>query len=102
MSNFTAADVKKLREFTGAGMMDCKKALNETDGDFDEAVELLRGEGRRQQRRAGRPRRHRRPRRARARRPGRVRERDRLRRQEPRLRRGRAADRGRRLRGRRR
>ncbi len=38
----TAADVKKLRELTGAGMMDCKKALEEADGDFDKATELLR------------------------------------------------------------
>jgi len=38
----TAADVKKLRDSTGAGMMDCKKALTEADGDFDKAVELLR------------------------------------------------------------
>lgn len=42
---FTAADVKKLRELTGAGMMDCKKALDEADGDFDKAVELLRVKG---------------------------------------------------------
>ena len=42
---FTAADVKKLRELTGAGMMDCKKALDETDGDFDKAVEQLRIKG---------------------------------------------------------
>jgi len=45
MSNFTAADVKKLRELTSAGMMDCKKALTETEGDFDKAVELLRVKG---------------------------------------------------------
>ncbi len=45
MSNFTAADVKKLRELTGAGMMDCKKALEEADGDFDKSVELLRIKG---------------------------------------------------------
>ena len=38
----TAADVKKLREHTGAGMMDCKKALEEAEGDFDKATELLR------------------------------------------------------------
>ncbi len=38
----TAADVKKLRELTGAGMMDCKKALEEAEGDFDKAAELLR------------------------------------------------------------
>jgi elongation factor Ts len=45
MSNFTAADVKKLRELTGAGMMDCKKALDESGGDFDKAVEILRIKG---------------------------------------------------------
>src|SRR5215510_3291475 len=45
MSNFTAADVKRLRELTGAGMMDCKKALEEAEGDFDKAVELLRIKG---------------------------------------------------------
>ena len=45
MANFSAADVKKLREQTGAGMMDCKKALEEADGDFDKAVELLRVKG---------------------------------------------------------
>ncbi len=41
----SAADVKKLREMTGAGMMDCKKALTETDGDFDGAIEFLRKKG---------------------------------------------------------
>ena len=41
----TAADVKKLREATGAGMMDCKKALQEANGDFDKAVEILRKKG---------------------------------------------------------
>jgi elongation factor Ts len=45
MSNFTAADVKKLRDLTGAGMMDCKKALSEAEGDFDKAVEILRVKG---------------------------------------------------------
>ncbi|WP_035797720.1 translation elongation factor Ts [Kitasatospora mediocidica] len=45
MANFTAADVKKLRELTGAGMMDCKKAIEESDGDVDKAVELLRIKG---------------------------------------------------------
>ncbi|MDS1270618.1 translation elongation factor Ts [Lipingzhangella sp. LS1_29] len=45
MANFTAADVKKLRELTGAGMMDCKKALTEAEGDFDKAVEFLRVKG---------------------------------------------------------
>ena len=42
MANITAAMVKELREMTGAGMMDCKKALNETDGNMDEAVDFLR------------------------------------------------------------
>ena len=41
----TAAMVKELRELTGAGMMDCKKALNETNGNMDEAVEFLRKNG---------------------------------------------------------
>ncbi len=41
-STITAAQVKELRDRTGAGMMDCKKALGETDGDLDKAVELLR------------------------------------------------------------
>jgi len=41
----SAADVKKLRDMTGAGMMDCKKALTESDGDFDQAIELLRKKG---------------------------------------------------------
>jgi elongation factor Ts len=45
MANFTAADVKRLRDLTGAGMMDCKKALADSDGDFDKAVELLRIKG---------------------------------------------------------
>ena len=42
---FTAADVKNLREMTGVGMMDCKKALTEADGDIDKAVEWLREKG---------------------------------------------------------
>ena len=42
---FTAADVKTLREMTSVGMMDCKKALTETDGDMDKAVEWLREKG---------------------------------------------------------
>lgn len=42
---FTAKDVKELREMTGCGMMDCKKALVETDGDMDKAVEFLREKG---------------------------------------------------------
>ncbi|WP_405094827.1 translation elongation factor Ts [Micromonospora sp. NBC_01412] len=45
MSNFTAADVKKLRDLTGAGMMDSKKALTEAEGDFDKAIEILRVKG---------------------------------------------------------
>ena len=45
MANFTAADVKRLRELTGAGMLDCKNALAENDGDFDKAVEALRIKG---------------------------------------------------------
>ena len=42
---FTAADVKNLREMTGVGMMDCKKALAEADGNMDKAVEILREKG---------------------------------------------------------
>ena len=45
MSDISAAQVKELRERTGAGMMDCKKALVETGGDMDKAVELLRQKG---------------------------------------------------------
>ncbi|MEW1588147.1 translation elongation factor Ts [Micromonospora vinacea] len=45
MSQITAADVKKLRDLTGAGMMDSKKALTEAEGDFDKAVEILRVKG---------------------------------------------------------
>ncbi|HHU66939.1 translation elongation factor Ts [Corynebacterium sp.] len=45
MANYTAADVKKLRELTGSGMLDCKKALEESNGDFDKAVEILRIKG---------------------------------------------------------
>lgn len=45
MANFTAADVKKLRELTGSGMKACKDALVETDGDFEKAVEILRIKG---------------------------------------------------------
>ncbi len=43
--NISASDVKKLREMTGAGMMDCKKALTEAGGDFDKAIEILRKKG---------------------------------------------------------
>lgn len=42
---YTAEDVKKLREATAAGMLDCKKALDEADGDFDKAVEIIRVKG---------------------------------------------------------
>ena len=45
MANITAAMVKELREITGAGMMDCKKALGETDGNMEEAIEALRKSG---------------------------------------------------------
>src|SRR6266536_5559593 len=45
MANYTAADVKKLRDATGAGMMDAKKALEATDGDFEKAIEELRIKG---------------------------------------------------------
>lgn len=45
MANFTAKDVKDLRERTGCGMMDCKKALTESDGDVDKAIEFLREKG---------------------------------------------------------
>lgn len=42
MAKVTAADVNKLRKTTGAGMMDCKNALVEADGNFDTAIEILR------------------------------------------------------------
>ena len=45
MAAITAQDVNKLRTMTGAGMMDCKKALTEADGDFDKAIEILRKKG---------------------------------------------------------
>lgn len=45
MSEVSAADVKKLREMTGAGMMDCKSALGEAGGDFEKAIEILRKKG---------------------------------------------------------
>ncbi|MBR3770758.1 MAG: elongation factor Ts, partial [Clostridium sp.] len=45
MANITAGMVKELRELTGAGMMDCKKALAETDGNMDAAVEVLKKSG---------------------------------------------------------
>ena len=45
MANISAADVNKLRQMTGVGMMDCKKALVECDGDFDKAIDFLRQKG---------------------------------------------------------
>jgi elongation factor Ts len=45
MANFSASDVKKLRDMTGAGMMDAKKALDEADGSFDAAIDILRTKG---------------------------------------------------------
>ncbi|MBP8792580.1 MAG: elongation factor Ts [Lutibacter sp.] len=45
MANITAAEVNKLRQTTGAGMMDCKKALVEAEGDFDKAIDILRKKG---------------------------------------------------------
>ncbi len=44
-TTISAQDVKKLRDMTGAGMMDCKKALGETDGDLEKAIDLLRAKG---------------------------------------------------------
>ena len=45
MATISAADVAKLRRVTLAGMMDCKKALEESDGDFDKAIEIIRKKG---------------------------------------------------------
>lgn len=45
MANITAADINKLRQMTGAGMMDCKKALMENDGDFQQSIDWLRKRG---------------------------------------------------------
>ncbi len=45
MTQIKAADVSKLRKMTGAGMMDCKKALQESEGDFDKAIEVIRKKG---------------------------------------------------------
>jgi len=45
MADIKAADVSKLRKMTGAGMMDCKKALQEAEGDFDKAIEIIRKKG---------------------------------------------------------
>ena len=43
--SYTAEDVKRLREATAAGMLDCKKALDEANGDFEKAVEIIRVKG---------------------------------------------------------
>jgi len=45
MANVSAADIKRLRDLSGAGMMDCKNALAESDGNIDEAIEILRKKG---------------------------------------------------------
>ena len=45
MSKITASEVNRLRQMTGSGMMDCKKALVEAEGDFDKAIEILRKKG---------------------------------------------------------
>lgn len=45
MANYTAEDVKRLREATAAGMLDCKKALDEADGDYDKALDIIRVKG---------------------------------------------------------
>ena len=45
MANYTAADIKALRERTGAGMMDVKKALDEANGDAEKAIEIIRVKG---------------------------------------------------------
>src|ERR1700728_1659272 len=45
MANFSAAEVKRLRDLSGAGFIDCKNALTEADGNLDEAIEILRKKG---------------------------------------------------------
>ena len=45
MANYSAEDVKRLREATAAGMLDCKKSLDEAVGDYDKAVEIIRVKG---------------------------------------------------------
>ena len=45
MANYTAEDVKRLREATAAGMLDCKKALDEADGDYNKALDIIRVKG---------------------------------------------------------
>ena len=54
--DFTAADVGKLRETTGAGLMECKKALTESKGNMQAAIDLLRVKGKASQKRSGRDR----------------------------------------------
>ena len=54
--SFTAQDVKALREKTGVGMMECKKALVEADGDMDKAIDVLRERGLARSARYSRPR----------------------------------------------
>ena len=61
MANYTAADIKALRERTGAGMMDCKKALDEANGDVEKAIELHPHQGPEGRRQARRPLHRRRP-----------------------------------------
>ena len=84
--SFTAKDVQNLRQATGAGMMDAKKALEANDGDFEAAIQVAAREGPRGQRQAQRPRQHpgcHRPgRRRQRRRDGRAQVRDRLRRRQ--------------------
>ncbi len=45
MNKISTSDIKKLRDHTGAGFLDCKNALNETNSDFDKAIEFLRKKG---------------------------------------------------------
>ena len=94
MANYTAADVKRLRELTGAGMLDCKNALAESDGDFDKAVEVLRIKGAKDVGKRAERRHRRRPGRREGRRAHRVELRDGLRRQERRVPGARRPDRG--------
>ena len=85
MSNFTAADVKKLRDLTGAGMMDCKKALDGGRGRLRQGRRDPAHQGRQGRRQAGRPDRRQRPGRPLRQGAARAQLRDRLRRQERRL-----------------
>ncbi len=85
MAEYSAKDIAALRKATGAGMMDCKQALEESDGDLDDAMDWLRAKGLAKARQASRPRGHRgrgrRHRRRQRRRDRRAQLRDRLRRQ---------------------